>query len=103
MRPDVSRDVLRLVDTRSVKSVPPFHTVERRMGAITMDNDGYGRYRGEVQIAKTNLPANANVNVIGYVIEEDHELLSLVRPGQNLLFFLSEWKKDVFLKKPIAN
>jgi len=24
------------------------------------------------------------VNVIGYVIEEDHELLSLVRPGQKL-------------------
>lgn len=84
VRPDVSRDVLRLVDTRSVKPVPPFHTVERRIGAITMDNDGYGRYRGEVQIAKTNLPANANVNVIGYVIEEDHELLSLVRPGQKL-------------------
>ena len=84
MRPDVSRDVLRLVDTRSVKPVPPCHTVERRIGAITMDNDGYGRYRGEVQIAKTNLPANANVNVIGYVIEEDHELISLVRPGQKL-------------------
>ena len=50
-----------------------------------MENDGYGRYRGEVQIAKTNLPANANVNVIGYVIEEDHELLSLVRPGQKLV------------------
>ncbi|MDY0939851.1 MupG family TIM beta-alpha barrel fold protein [Priestia megaterium] len=84
VRPDLSRDVLRLVDTRSIKPVPPYHTVERRMGAITMDNDGYGRYRGEVQIAKTNLPANANVNVIGYVIEEDHELLSLVRPGQKL-------------------
>ncbi|KRE10255.1 hypothetical protein ASE46_01430 [Bacillus sp. Root239] len=84
VRPDVSRDVLRLVDTRSVKPVPPFHTVERGIGAITMDNDGYGRYRGEVQIAKTNLPANANVNVIGYVIEEDHELLSLVKPGQKL-------------------
>jgi uncharacterized protein len=84
VRPDVSRDVLRLVDTRSVKPVPPCHTVERRIGAITMDNDGYGRYRGEVQIAKTNLPANANVNVIGYVIEEDHELLSLVKPGQKL-------------------
>ncbi|WP_374988750.1 MupG family TIM beta-alpha barrel fold protein [Priestia megaterium] len=84
VRPDVSRDVLRLVDTRSVKPVPPCHTVERRIGAITMDNDGYGRYRGEVQIAKTNLPANANVNVIGYVIEEDHELISLVRPGQKL-------------------
>ncbi|MDI3092628.1 MupG family TIM beta-alpha barrel fold protein [Priestia megaterium] len=84
VRPDVSRDVLRLVDTRSVKPVPPCHTVERGIGAITMDNDGYGRYRGEVQIAKTNLPANANVNVIGYVIEEDHELLSLVKPGQKL-------------------
>ncbi|MED3887069.1 MULTISPECIES: MupG family TIM beta-alpha barrel fold protein [Priestia] len=84
VRPDVSRDILRLVDTRSVEPVLPFHTVERRIGAITMDNDGYGRYRGEVQIAKRNLSANANVNVIGYVIEEDHELLSLVRPGQKL-------------------
>ena len=42
-----------------------------------MDNDGYGRYRGEVQITLCDLPADERVNVVGQVVEEDCLLLSL--------------------------
>jgi len=87
IRPDFARDVLRLMDTRNDESAAPEYTGERLRGMITMDNDLYGRYRGEVQIALRNLPADERVNVIGQVIEEDLELLSHIQPGQQL-----EWK-----------
>ncbi|MBD1381113.1 MupG family TIM beta-alpha barrel fold protein [Metabacillus arenae] len=83
-RPDFARDVLRLMDTRSTKSVHPKNMAERFRGTISMDNDRYGRYRGEVQIALKDLPADERVNVIGQVISEDLPLLSLIQPGQKL-------------------
>ncbi len=40
---------------------------ERLRGSITVDNEGYGRYSGEVQIIRSSLPADNRVNVIGQV------------------------------------
>ncbi|WP_290370111.1 DUF871 domain-containing protein [Peribacillus sp. Bi134] len=84
LRPDVSQDVFRLQDTRVTANVEPSNTVARSLGSITMDNDGYGRYRGEVQICKRDLEANHRVNVIGRIIEEDIPLLFLLKPGQTI-------------------
>ncbi|MGM0887924.1 MAG: MupG family TIM beta-alpha barrel fold protein [Bacillota bacterium] len=84
LRPDVSQDVFRLQNTRVTANVEPNNTAERSLGSITMDNDAYGRYRGEVQICKRDLGANHRVNVIGRVIEEDIPLLSLLKPGQTI-------------------
>jgi hypothetical protein len=84
LRPDFARDVLRFMDTRSSKSIPPSHTVQRPAGTLTIDNDLYGRYRGEVQITLTYLPADDRVNVIGYVVPEDLSLLTLLQPGQRV-------------------
>ncbi|MED3987613.1 MupG family TIM beta-alpha barrel fold protein [Peribacillus simplex] len=84
LRPDVSQDVFRLQNTRVTENVEPSNTVARSLGSITMDNDAYGRYRGEVQICKRDLGANHRVNVIGRVIEEDIPLLSLLKPGQTI-------------------
>jgi hypothetical protein len=86
LRPDFSRDVLRLMDTRSSGSVEPGTTWARLMGTITMDNDRYGRYRGEIQITLADLPADERVNVIGKVIEEDVPLLFYLKPGQRIKF-----------------
>ena len=36
-------------------------------GSITLDNDGYGRYSGEVQLVRSDLPADSRVNVVGQV------------------------------------
>ncbi|MGG3466103.1 MupG family TIM beta-alpha barrel fold protein [Neobacillus pocheonensis] len=84
LRPDFSRDVLRLMDTRSSEPVPPENTGARPIGTITIDNDRYGRYRGEVQIAIQDLPADERVNVAGRVEEEDLPLLSFLLPGQKV-------------------
>jgi hypothetical protein len=86
LRPDLSRDVLRLMDTRSSGPVPPMNIAVRPKGTITMDNDRYGRYRGEVQITLTDLPADERVNVIGKVIPEDVPLLSYMKPKQKIRF-----------------
>lgn len=56
-----------------------------------MDNDAYGRYRGEIQICRRDLEADHRVNVIGRVIVEDIPLLSLLKPGQSIEL-LSEGK-----------
>lgn len=84
LRPDFSRDVLRFMDTRSADPVIPENTSDRVVGSITMDNDRYGRYRGEVQIALCDLPADERVNVVGRVVEEDIVLLSYLKPGQRI-------------------
>ncbi|MEW5550968.1 MupG family TIM beta-alpha barrel fold protein [Peribacillus frigoritolerans] len=84
LRPDVSQDVFRLQNTRVTANVEPSNTAARSLGSITMDNDAYGRYRGEVQICKRDLGADHRVNVIGRVIEEDIPLLSLLKPGQTI-------------------
>jgi uncharacterized protein len=84
LRPDFSRDVLRLMDTRSVDPIAPENTYERIVGSITRDNDLYGRYRGEVQITLCDLPADNRVNVVGRVVEEDIVFLSYLKPGQKI-------------------
>ncbi len=84
LRPDWARDVLRLMDTRTAASVPPRKTVARPRGTITMDNDLYGRYRGEVQITLRDLEADERVNGIGRIAAEDLPLLAWIRPGQKL-------------------
>jgi uncharacterized protein len=86
LRPDLSRDVLRFMDTRSEGSIPPMNTEARLTGSITIDNDRYGRYRGEVQITLWDLPADERVNVVGRVIEDDWLLLSYLKPGQKVKF-----------------
>jgi uncharacterized protein len=86
LRPDPGRDVLRLLDTRTKGNVAPSNTHERLRGAITQDNDEYGRYRGEIQLVKRNLKANSAVNVIGKINESDLPLLDLMNPGQKITF-----------------
>lgn len=82
LRPDFSKDVLRFVDTRSTQAIPPENTKESPIGTVTVDNDLYGRYRGELQISLTDLPADGRVNAVGSVFEEDLPLLHTVEPGQ---------------------
>lgn len=64
------------------KSVEPENCVAREIGAITVDNQNYGRYSGEVQLIRQPLPADARVNVVGRVPEKALLLLSCIKGGQ---------------------
>ncbi|RDU35504.1 DUF871 domain-containing protein [Neobacillus piezotolerans] len=85
-RQDSARDVIRSMESRMYaligsKNVPPLNTVERVTGSITIDNERYGRYQGEVQITKRDLSADEKVNVVGRIIEEDLPLLPFIKGG----------------------
>ncbi|PDZ72220.1 DUF871 domain-containing protein [Bacillus pseudomycoides] len=83
-RLDPAHDVIRSVESREGHTVilPAMNTVQRKIGSITIDNELYGRYAGEIQIVINDLSENEKVNVIGTVFEEDLSLLSYVNAGK---------------------
>ncbi|WP_156855202.1 DUF871 domain-containing protein [Oceanobacillus sp. AG] len=86
-RADPARDLVRSVESRSYAQygdigVHPQNTVERPIGSITIDNERYMRYQGEIQITLTDLPADERVNVLGKVIEADVPILRWLKENQ---------------------
>lgn len=83
-RMDSARDVVRSEESRLQAKGPIEQglTMKRSIGSITMDNDGYGRYAGEIQITKRSLPEDERVNVIGRIDEQELSLLEFCGPGQ---------------------
>lgn len=96
-RPDVARDVVRITEGRLRCALPvePTHTVTRAKGTLTVDNKLYGRYQGELQITKVDLPADEKVNVIGRIDERDSALLPYCDSGQAIQL-ISGGNKDEF-------
>lgn len=80
-RADFSKKVIRSANARFLKIpfIKPKNNIERKIGSVTIDNASYGRYTGEVQICKEDLPLDNRVNVIAKVIEEDIPLLNLIK------------------------
>lgn len=54
----------------------------RPRGTLTVDNERYGRYAGEIQIALRDLPADERVNAVGKVTEADLRYLVHIGPGR---------------------
>lgn len=98
-RKDPARDVIRSMESRlygrfgHVKLLPK-NTTDRVRGSITIDNELYGRYAGEMQITLTNLPSDPKVNVIGRIIDEDLPLLSFIGAGSKYKLFPLEDKQQ---------
>ncbi|MCU5704510.1 DUF871 domain-containing protein [Bacillus wiedmannii] len=88
-RLDPARDVIRSVESREGNRVilKPMHTIARKKGSITIDNELYGRYAGEMQVATHDLPKDEKVNVVGMVVEEDLSLLPYVGAGKMFQLF----------------
>ena len=86
-RPDSARDVIRSSESRpfamkSGLSVPANYCADRPIGTITIDNERYLRYQGELQVTKAELIADERVNVLGRVIDEDQSLLRFIGGNQ---------------------
>ncbi|MGN1388183.1 MAG: MupG family TIM beta-alpha barrel fold protein [Bulleidia sp.] len=58
---------------------------KRIRGSVTMDNEKYLRYCGEVQLIRKDLHADPRVNVIGHVKEEYLGLLDLIERGKKFI------------------
>ncbi len=67
------------------KTIEPENCIERKIGTVTIDNIGYKRYSGEIQLVKSDLPPNENINVIGEVQKEYLHLIKSTHNGQKLM------------------
>ena len=91
-RADVSKSVIRAVEGREYlkklggKIPPDTLPIERGFGDITVDNDNFGRYAGEVQIVQDILPADERVNIAAHILDEEIFLTSYIKPRQKFSF-----------------
>lgn len=89
-RVDCAEDVVRAVESRSLlisgEIIKANNCVNREKGSITLDNEGYMRYMGELQITIKELPKDHRVNVIGKVLEEDLFLLDYINEETRFYF-----------------
>lgn len=96
-RPDEARDVVRAVESRTRAKetglhLSPENTADRPFGAVTLDNAGYPRYAGELQIIKRPQPADPRTNVIAHIRDEERFLIPCIRPGSRFQILLDEQK-----------
>jgi len=81
-RPDSSDYVIRSQESRQDRrQILKDEVLERPRGTIFISNEAYLRYEGELEIARVNLGADACVNVIGCVVEEDQKYLPYIKAG----------------------
>ncbi len=91
-RPDISKSVIRAVEGRQIlkkiggKIAADDFPVERSFGDITIDNEKFGRYAGEVQIVEDVLPADARTNTVARIIDEEIFLTGYIKPRQKFSF-----------------
>ena len=85
IRPDLNDEILRLSNSRSTDSIKPFNTVERRKYDLTVDNDGFLRYKGEINIVLKDLEKDERVNVIGHLNTTDF-IVEGIKNGKKFTF-----------------
>lgn len=89
-RGDASAYVIRSTKHRMFahkEAIPPHHeNKEIHKGDILMLNEGYGQYKGEIQIALCDRARDPRINVIGRVLPEAMILVSQLRPFQAFRF-----------------
>ena len=90
-RLDEARDAIRAQESRALMkemnlAIAPANTASRPVGAITLDNEGYGRYMGELQIIKEAQGPDPRTNVVAMVDEDELGLLQYITPGRKFSF-----------------
>lgn len=88
-RVDPGEYAIRSQESRLIKEgiIPPNNNnIMRKKYSITIDNEGYNRYEGELQILKKDLNADPRVNIVadGY---EARILIELLQPGEKFKFY----------------
>lgn len=84
-RPDSSEYVIRSQESRGYAAQGTVFAArpcaERKKGSISVGNEKYLRYSGELEIARTDLPPEERVNVVGQVGEESLPYLTYITDG----------------------
>ena len=86
-RPDSSDLVFRSQESRQYKQrILPEKICGRPAGSISLSNEKYRRYMGELEVARVDLPADERLNIIGHVAPEDIRYLAYIRQGLGIKF-----------------
>ena len=88
-RPEEAEEVIRTVNSRALwkdVDIPEIPFRRCHPGDVTLDNDRYGRYAGELEICKTELPADKRVDVLGRIPAEEQFLLQYLTGGRKFRF-----------------
>ena len=91
-RADVAKSVIRAIEGRQYLKevggeIPPEEpAIERSFGDVTIDNENFGRYAGEVQIIQDVLPADGRVNIAAHILDEEIFLTSYLKPNRRFSF-----------------
>lgn len=64
----------------------PTYTPQIRRGDILIENEGYGQYKGELQIALKDMKNQGKTNVVGRIKEEEIFLLDYMKPWSKFQF-----------------
>lgn len=98
IRDDSPRWLKRLMESRQFSTfgqvIEPEMARPRKAGAITIDNEKYSRYSGEMQIIVEDLPADERVNVIARIPEKYLGILPLIKNLGKVRFFKEEKDKE---------
>ena len=93
IREDSPKWIARLEESRGYaaigKKIEAENCIERVAGSITIDNEKYLRYSGEIQVVRESLKADERVNVIGKVLPEYLAVLGSLDRGRKLVFIQS--------------
>ncbi len=93
-RSDPGEFVIRSQESRLIKKgniIPNNNGIPRHKYSITIDNEKYNRYEGELQILQTDLPADDRVNVVAKAIDA-HPLIDSLAPNQKFKFHFLDSK-----------
>ncbi|MFD1441363.1 MupG family TIM beta-alpha barrel fold protein [Lacticaseibacillus hegangensis] len=85
VRKDIPERMIR-VSVERKSDIPIGKTGDRPLGTISQDNLLAGRYSGEIQISKSDLPFTRDANIIGYVHPEYTGLLKFIDGETKLCF-----------------
>ena len=89
-RPDSSEYVIRSQESRGYASqgklFPAENMEPRKRGSISVGNEKYLRYSGELEIARQDLPTEKRVNIIGRVKPESLPYLDYITDGMGFRF-----------------
>ncbi len=91
-RADVAKYVIRAIEGRqylkevggTIPAEEP--AIERGFGDVTIDNENFGRYAGEVQIIQDVLPADGRVNIAAHILNEEIFLMGYLKPNRKFSF-----------------
>ncbi len=96
-RIDEARDVIRAQESRKLvkASIVPEPPRPRTPGSITVDNETYPRYMGELEIIRRAQPADSRTNVVAHVSEDEAFLLDYITPGRRFSFDFQETPRKI--------